>query len=182
MLRSFTARTRLQRKAGEIYGVIVTQARQPDFYASLGIPDTPAGRYETVVLHLFLVLERLRAEGARAGALSRALIEGFVEDIDDSLREMGTGDTAVGRKVRRAAAGFYERSADYRAALAESDPLALERALAGNLLAGAEGAPSAALARYVCAAASLLEGQSFDDVSDGRIAFPPVPAPAKAGP
>ena len=58
MLRGLKARAEVKRKAGEIYGAIVTQARQPAFYAELGVRDTPAGRYEAVVLHLFLVLER----------------------------------------------------------------------------------------------------------------------------
>ena len=100
MLQSLKERARLRRKAGEIYGAIVTQARQPAFYAKLGIPDTPVGRYEAVVVHLFLVLERLRAEGTRVGILPRALIEAFVADMDDCLRELGTGDIAVGKKVR----------------------------------------------------------------------------------
>ena len=56
MLRLLKRRAEFQRKEGEIYGVIVTQARQPAFYARVGIPDTPTGRYEMVVVHLFLVL------------------------------------------------------------------------------------------------------------------------------
>jgi cytochrome b pre-mRNA-processing protein 3 len=171
MLQSLKERARLRRKAGEIYGAIVTQARQPAFYAKLGIPDTPVGRYEAVVVHLFLVLERLRAEGARAGILPRALIEAFVADMDDCLRELGTGDIAVGKKVRRAAAGFYERSGDYRAALAEPDPERLGHALARHLL-GHEGDTSGALARYVQVAAALLADQSCEDLLAGRIAFP----------
>ena len=112
MLRSLKRRAEFQRKAGEIYGAIVTQARQPAFYARLGIPDTPTGRYEMVVIHLFLVLERLRGAGAspEAAAAAQALVDAFVADMDDSLRELGTGDVGVPRRVKRAAAGFYERS------------------------------------------------------------------------
>ena len=108
------------RKAGEIYGAIVTQSRQPAFYARLGIPDTPTGRYEMVVIHLFLVLERLRGAGAspEAAAAAQALVDAFVADMDDSLRELGTGDVGVPRRVKRAAAGFYARAKDYREAIA----------------------------------------------------------------
>jgi len=172
MLRSLRARALLRRKAGEIYGAIVTQARQPEFYAKLGILDTPAGRYETVVVHLFLVLERLRGGGTRPCLLARALVEAFVADMDDSLRELGTGDVAVARKVKRAAAGLYERSAAYRAGLAAAGAEPLGQALARNIPGLKEtDARAGALARYVRMA---IAGLSVDDVLDGRIAFPPL--------
>ncbi len=182
MLGALRARAALRRKAGEIYGVIVTQARQPGFYAKLGIPDTPAGRYDMVVLHLFLVLERLRLEGSEAGTLQRILIEAFVADMDDALREFGTGDVVVGKKVRRAAAGFYERSRDYREALATDDAAVLARALARHgLTREDEPQGSRALAGYVQAAAAALKAQGSREVLTGRLAFPPLMGFAEDG-
>ena len=47
-----------------IYGMIVAQAREPLFYRALGVPDTVNGRFDMVLLHLWMVLRRLRpAEG-----------------------------------------------------------------------------------------------------------------------
>jgi cytochrome b pre-mRNA-processing protein 3 len=180
MFGAFRARAALRRKAGEIYGAIVTQARRPAFYAILGIPDTPAGRYEMIVLHLFLVLERLRAEGLRATVLQRTLIETFVEDMDDSLRELGTGDVVVGKKVRRATAGFYERSKDYRDALGAGDAGALERAIVRHGLAS-EGDPQAsrALSAYVRAAAHALAAQGGPELLAGRLSLEEVPIVAR---
>ena len=43
-----------------IYGMIVAQAREPLFYADMGVPDTVNGRFDMVLLHLWLVLRRLR--------------------------------------------------------------------------------------------------------------------------
>ena len=100
MLDFLNARTDMRRKAGKIYGAIVTQARRPAFYADLGVPDTPSGRYEMVVVHLVLVLERLRSAPAADADLPRLLVEAFIADMDDSLREMGTGDLTVPKKVR----------------------------------------------------------------------------------
>jgi cytochrome b pre-mRNA-processing protein 3 len=178
MLRAFGTRATLQRKASDIYGAIVTQARHQDFYAKLGIPDTPTGRYGMVVLHLFLALDRLRTLGAQA--LTRAIIEAFVADMDDSLREMGTGDVAVAKKVRRAAAGLYERSKDYRAALAADDPEELARLLARHGLVGdADEASRRALADYVRTAAACLADQDDATVLAGCIAFPAVTANAE---
>jgi cytochrome b pre-mRNA-processing protein 3 len=178
MLEAFRTRATLRRKAGEIYGAVVTQARQPGFYINLGIPDTPAGRYDAVVLHLFLVLERLRT-ALRTEPMQQALIEAFVADMDDSQRELGTGDVVVGKKVRRATAGFYERARDYREALASKDAPMLEEALARHGLAAGTSQASSALATYVRAAAAALAGQEGEEVLAGRLAFPPVPVSAR---
>jgi cytochrome b pre-mRNA-processing protein 3 len=180
MLGALRSRAALRRKAGEIYGAIVTQARREEFYAKLGIPDTPAGRYDMVVLHLFLVLERLRMEATRSDTLQRLLIEAFVADMDDSLRELGTGDVVVGKKVRRAAAGFYERARGYREALADGDARALEQVLVRHGLARAgERHGSRALGAYIQAAAAALKGQDGDEVLAGRLAFPHQPSLAE---
>lgn len=37
-----------------LYGAIVAQARQPDFYRACGVPDTVDGRFDMIVLHLAL--------------------------------------------------------------------------------------------------------------------------------
>jgi hypothetical protein len=98
--------------------------------------------------------------GAEAADLSRGLIEAFVADMDDSARQLGAGDTGAPRKVHRATAGFYERSADYRAATPDSRRL--EAALAQHVLAGEPGSrQSGALCRYVQRAAQLLGRDSL---------------------
>jgi cytochrome b pre-mRNA-processing protein 3 len=177
MLASLKTRAEMRRKAGEIYGVIVTQARQPDFYSVLGIADTPSGRYEMVVLHLFLVLEWLRTARSAAPALPRLLVEAFIADMDDSLREMGTGDLAVPKKVRRAAAGLYERSTDYKAALLAGDGLALAGALAKHAYAGGVvNKASQALATYVRGAAQWLASRDEASLLAGQFEMPPLSA------
>ena len=61
-----------------IYGMIVTQAREPLFYRDLGVPDTVNGRFDLLLLHLWLLLRRLKR--SRAGtALSQALFDHFCE-------------------------------------------------------------------------------------------------------
>lgn len=172
MLDSFRTRAETRRKASELYGAVVTQARAPQFYADLGVPDTPSGRYEMVALHLFLVLERLRLVDDRASGLPRMLVEAFVADMDDSLRELGTGDLAVPKKVRRAAAGLYERSQSYRTALAAADDKALRELLIEHAYAGAVNAGAKALARYVRDASKLLAQENAVAALLERRAFP----------
>ena len=177
MLDFLNARTDMRRKAGEIYGAIVTRARHPVFYARLGVPDTPSGRYEMVVIHLFLVLERLRSAPGADGDLPRRLVEAFIADMDDSLREMGTGDLSVPKKVRRAATGLYERSMAYKTALAVGDTGALAAVLTEHAYARAAGATQFAplLAVYLQTAAAALAATDAQQVAAGRFEFVAVP-------
>jgi cytochrome b pre-mRNA-processing protein 3 len=173
MLKWFKTRVKNHRRADKLYGVIVTQARSGHIYTSLGVPDTPAGRFEIVVLHLFLVMERLRSEPQIGHVLPRLVVERFVADVDDSLRELGTGDLAVPKKVRRAAAGLYERATAYRAAISVGDEKALAQLLASYVFM-AEGADwrSDALASYTIKAMAKLARLDVCEINSGKIAFP----------
>lgn len=174
MLDSFRSRAEMRRKAGEIYGVIVTQARQPNFYAKLGVPDTPAGRYEMVTMHLFLVLERLRRPAGEQAQLPRMLVEAFISDMDDSLRELATGDLAVPKKVRKAATGLYERTVAYRAGLADADGRALANTFNEHVYGGKVHPGADSLAKYFLATSAALATVGEERLSDRGI-FPPVP-------
>jgi cytochrome b pre-mRNA-processing protein 3 len=170
MLSWLKTRRTERHQAAELYGAVVTQARSAAFFAQAGVPDTPEGRCEMIVLHLFLALERLRAAGPAAETLTREVIEAYVIDVDDQLREMGVGDLSVPKKVRRAAALFYERSEALRAALAEAaGNVALEEVLA-NVTADSAGAGR--LAGYVRAAAAHMDGLELAELSAGRVSFP----------
>lgn len=161
------------RRASEIYGRVVAQARQPAFYARAGVPDTPEGRYELVVLHLWLAVDRLQAAGLAGQQLARVVTERFVEDMDDNLREMGVGDTAVPKKVKRAAAGLLERAQAYRKALESGDSGAIRDVLASSIaVEGATGLQTGMLADYVEDAHRMLATQTDTDVLSGRIQFP----------
>ena len=60
MLNWLKTRSEDRCKAKELYGAIVTGARQPAFYSGCGVEDTPEGRYEMIALHLFMVIDRLK--------------------------------------------------------------------------------------------------------------------------
>ncbi len=163
MLGWLARKSEAAQTAGELYGRVVTAARQPRLYRDFGIADTPEGRFEMIALHLFLALEALRGPGSKSEPSdedARMTIEAFVADMDDSMREMGVGDLAVPKKVKRAAAGFYQRSVDYRTALAAEDDASLIAALSKHVWNGAGGASqAAALAAYVRSASASLAGK-----------------------
>ena len=159
-----------------IYGMIVTQAREPLFYRDLDVPDTVNGRFDLLVLHLWMVLRRLRPmpEGA---ALCQALFDRFCEDMDGNLREMGVGDLTVPKRMQAFGEAFYGRAAAYDLALAD-DREALAQALCKNILNG-EGIENARrLAYYAEAAIAALAG--LDDAAMRRASWR-FPHPARVG-
>ena len=169
------------RVASALYAAVVAQAREPRFFSALGVPDTLDGRFESVVLHVFLVAQRLKSEPSKAATgLSRALLESFVTDMDRSLREMGAADLGVGRRVTAMAEGLYGRLKAYEAALAETGDAALEAALRRNLYGTLDTPDEAALTtvcRYVRRQHAALANQTIAALQAGRVAFLALPDP-----
>ena len=56
-----------------VYDAIVASARQPKFYADMGVPDTLDGRFDMIVLHLFLVLDRMKGKDEKGAAYDRKI-------------------------------------------------------------------------------------------------------------
>jgi cytochrome b pre-mRNA-processing protein 3 len=124
-----------------------------------------------VMLHALLVLRRLEGGEAPGRALGQGLFDHFCRDMDASLREMGVGDLAVPRKMRRIGEAFYGRQAAYGAALDAPDERPLAAALERNVFAGAPEPESAArLASYVREAVRQLAAQ--DGLERAELAFP----------
>jgi cytochrome b pre-mRNA-processing protein 3 len=161
------------RTIAALYGAIVTQARSSAFYADFEVPDTIEGRFDLIVLHLVLVLRRLGRESEAGHALGQRLFDTFCRDLDGNLREMGIGDLAVPKHMRRFGEAFYGRQAAYLAALEGEDGADFEDALARNMFQ-VEGPDerAARLARYARAALLGLDAQERDSITRGEIAFP----------
>src|SRR5215831_14630220 len=170
MMLHLFRRTPRDRSIATLYGTIVAQARMPAFYQIYRVPDTVNGRLEMIMLHAVLVLRRLEGETAGLRALGQSLFDRFCRDMDESLREMGVGDLAVPREMRRIGEAFYGRQAAYNGALASSESRALVEVLKRNVLQGGEGAEM--LAGYVRAAARALAAREMNELRVGNLGFP----------
>ena len=154
-----------------LYGMIVAQARMPCFYRDYAVADTVNGRFDLIVLHLALVLERIAAEpGLRA--LGQGLFDRFWQDMDHNLREMGIGDLSVPKKMRALGEAYYGRTQAYRAALAEASDAALIEALARNIYGGGKDDAATRLAAYMRLAVRDLAAQPAEQMAGGRVHFP----------
>jgi cytochrome b pre-mRNA-processing protein 3 len=176
-LATLFRRNRYRPQAYAAYTSIVEQARAPDFFLRLDVPDTLDGRYEMIALHMFLVLSRLKAEHESTAEYAQALFDAMFADLDRGLREMGATDMGVGKRVKEMARGFYGRISAYEKGL-ESDDQTLGEALKRNLYGTVQPRAEAvsALARYIRSQAENLAGQPVAAFLDNHIKFEPVAA------
>ena len=157
-----------ERAGSRLYAAAVAAAREPFFYATLGVPDTLDGRFDLVALHAFLLVHRLRDHPD----LAQAIFDAMFVDMDNNLREIGVGDLSVGRHVRAMWEAFHGRSKAYKTALEANDAHALVVALARNVWRGAAPTGAAeALAERVLAQAACLEDQPISDFTSGQVRF-----------
>jgi cytochrome b pre-mRNA-processing protein 3 len=104
----------LKHEAHAAYVQLVEQARNPWFYENQAVPDTLDGRFDVIILHIFLLVHRLRREQSDNAALFvRAVSEVFFADMDRSLREMGVGDTGISHRIKKMVSAFYGRLQAY---------------------------------------------------------------------
>lgn len=162
-----------------IYGMIVTQAREPLFYRDLGVPDTVNGRFDLLLMHLWLVLRQLKSAG-KGRELSQALFDHFCNDMDDNLRELGVSDLKVPKRMQAFGEAFYGRTSAYDLALTEGHE-ALAQALSKNVLNGEKIEQARRLAAYAEAVMTALANEGEAALLGGTFRFPsPGQADAKA--
>jgi cytochrome b pre-mRNA-processing protein 3 len=174
MLKSLRERSRRHRIAGAICDILSARAREPVFFLEFGVADTFDGRFDLLVLHAWLALERLQAQGEHE--LAQSLVDVLFVRLDDALREQGAGDMGMNRRMKKMAGAFYGRLEAYEAA---GDETALAAALARNIYRGAPARVehAAGLAKYACGARARLQECRLNE---GRLDFGPVGGPAEA--
>jgi cytochrome b pre-mRNA-processing protein 3 len=169
MILSLFRKTPSREPVYAVYAAIVAQSRRPVFYADWGVPDTVTGRFDMISLHLALLFRRLRPESGEARAFNQLLFDLFFQDMDRSLREMGAGDLAVPKKIRKMGALFYGLLKSVAEALDAGDRAALEAALARNVFEGVPAGRPAELAAYLEAESQRLAGIPAAAILGGRM-------------
>lgn len=159
-------RSRSRERLGEpMYELAVAQAREPAFYARMGVSDEIDARFELYTLHVLLLVMRAREEGERGAEVAQDLFNAYVSALDHTLRELGVGDTIVGKKMRKLGEAMYGRMTAYEAPLQGEDEAGLAESLARNVLASANPSDGTALARYALDSRRRLAAQRFDDMT-----------------
>lgn len=149
-----------------LWHAVVEQARVPAYYATCGVADSVAGRFDMVCAVFAAVLLRME----RSPALTQAsvhLTELFVDDMDGQLRELGIGDVVVGKHMGKLMSAMGGRLDAYRAGFA--DDAALAAAVERNVTLAEQGSP-ACVAERLRALAARLETTSEAALLEGAIA------------
>jgi len=133
--RRFFEKDEERRNVARLYGAVMAAARDPVFFEAAALPNSFETRFELLALHIFLVFNRLKPEGAKGKALMREVTEYMVDDLDRTLREAGLGDVGVAKRMKKLVSGFYGRITAYDKALANDDEKEILRALDRNLFA-----------------------------------------------
>jgi cytochrome b pre-mRNA-processing protein 3 len=162
-----------------IYVAIVNQSRQEEFYLNFEVADTVEGRFDMILLHAFVVMRKLKADGDKTATFAQAIYDLMFADMDQNLREMGIGDMGLAKRVPRMAEAFYGRIEAYEAGLtADDDDATLKAALDRNLyrktLASDESL--SVMAQYLRQEAKNLENQDIDALLCGKITFGNAPS------
>lgn len=162
-----------------LFTKIVEQARQPEFYLDWKVADTLDGRFDLIILHVALVVDRLEVhdEDKDMVLLIRHFQEVLFDNMDMSLREIGVGDMSVGKKVKIMAEAYYGRAAAYAKAVRSDDVAAsLKPVLIRNIYRGQvpEDVNLEAFVSYIIRQVKCLAQQADADLMSATIIFEEV--------
>jgi cytochrome b pre-mRNA-processing protein 3 len=152
-----------------LYAGAVSRARAPNLYRQLGVPDTPDGRFEIYTLHVLLLLERLKGEGALAAAVSQAVFDAYLSGLDHGLRELAVGDLSVGKTMRKLGEAFYGRAKAWDVAVVGlPDRAPLEALVGRSVFAGVADSTAGALTGYLLDTRQRLADAPLARILDGE--------------
>ncbi len=153
---------------------IQDHALRPDFYFDGGARDNFSGRFEMTSLHAALMFRRLRAAGVAGKQLSQDVFDALFHGFDEALRDIGTGDLSVGKKIRKMGEAYYGRAKAYDEALAPGVPgIDLGHALVRNL--GVSEAEMDRFVRYVHLVEDTLKRHTDEQLLSGEVNWPRLP-------
>jgi len=103
----------------EIYQSIIDNSRSKIFYIDLDVDDSFESRFDLVILHSFIIFQYFIEIDDKKNKLSQSLFDFMFLDFENNLREMGFGDIAVNKRMKKFISAFYGRILSYSNAYAE---------------------------------------------------------------
>jgi cytochrome b pre-mRNA-processing protein 3 len=117
MLRFLFPRLTPDPERGEaLFAAVTAKARERHWYLEGEVPDSIEGRFRMLATIAALVIVRLEQAGAEGESASVALTERFIEVMESEHRELGLGDPALGRTVRKLVGSLARRTEIWRSA------------------------------------------------------------------
>ena len=104
------------KRGTDLFEAVTRSSREPHWYVEGDIPDTLDGRFAVLATVTALALVRLESEGEGGNNASVALTERFIEVMEAEHREIGLGDPALGKTVRKLVGSLARRNELWRGA------------------------------------------------------------------
>lgn len=105
-----------QRAADRLYASVTAQAEDSALIESLGVEPTFRGTHAMIVLHVWMVLLRLRKEGEAGKGVSQAMYDTFQDDVEYRVHAEGV-KFRVNKWLNELEQGFYGSALAYDRAL-----------------------------------------------------------------
>ena len=187
-LKTFFQPRAVTRTGEKLYASCVSQSRLPIFYLDYAIEDAIGARFELLTFHVGMVIHVLKAVPSGDGRheqardTAQALFDAFILALDSTLREQGTGDLSVPKKMKPLTQVIYTRMKHWEELWAASAGREAQAGYAARTIfagvgfdgevdeSGDSGVPASALtfADYIKDTRAAL---SVDDILAGRIGW-----------
>lgn len=114
LFSKFTSQNTEKKQAESLYWRIVEISRDPYLYTDLAISDNIDGRFDSVLLHIYPLLEWMNNNGHYK--MATEMLNIMINDMDRSLRQSGVGDPSITRKMRKIGEAYMGRVDSYKRA------------------------------------------------------------------
>ena len=171
--------------ASKLFQAAIDAVRKEVFYEVYGVPDSFDGRFDLLLLHIFIVMHPLigTEEGDK---LSQELFDTTFRNMDQTLREMGIGDMGIPKHMKRMMKGFNGRMHSYQLAIAPDsltdkkashiEVITPEQAVRNNLFGTSSDEDLddhfvSKMSAYLMRNIDALDDAMIDEIKRGHIAF-----------
>jgi|TARA_B110000261_G_C12900009_1_gene284055 cytochrome b pre-mRNA-processing protein 3 len=96
-----------------LYRRILESSYDNTFYANLKVPDTIDGRFDVIILHIFVFIKIFKNSSDVEKNFTQKLFDIFMIEVESSYREMGISDQSFGKKMKIVIESFYGRTKLY---------------------------------------------------------------------
>ena len=103
-------------EAKRLYACALDNTRKEIFYTRYKVPDSFDGRFDLLLLHIFIILQRIM-EQDNYQELSQCIFDEMFKDMDQTLREMGIGDVGIPKHMKKMMKAFNGRMHNYQMAI-----------------------------------------------------------------
>ena len=149
---------------GVLYKRILKSSYDKYFYSDLSVPDTIDGRFDIIILHIFIFIKIFENSGSLEKNFTQKLFDIFMIEVESTYREMGISDQSFGKKMKIVIESFYGRTKMYDQYFDEEEEFS--ECLIRNIWLNNKQMhkESKKLYQFVCQKVNKYEGKSLDDI------------------